>query len=1113
MAESYSVEARLSAVDNGFTSAMSGATKSLKGIDDGSKSATKSIGSIVTGLGAFKLLGSVFNSITNSMDAAINRFDIMQKYPKVMSALGFSAEESKESVNKLANGIDGLPTKLQDVVSTSQQMTAVTGNMDKSTNATLALNNAMLASGASTSDAQRGLQQYVQMLSTGAVDLQSWKTLQETMPVALTKTAEAMGYVGKSAHRDLYAALKSGEVTFDEFQNKLIELGTGTGILAEMAKTNSEGIATSFTNLRNSVANGLASVIESVNKLSESVTGKSIAKNLDGLKSAVKVTFAAVNKTIIASTPVVKAFVGIMGGLITTGKTLSPILMGVGAAFATWKTISAINTVIAKTDALMVAAGLSGKALTITTKANTTAFVADTLAKKGHTAAEIADMTASKANIASLAAQNGVITIRTALTGLMTGSIQLATVAEVAMTAATTALGTALKVATGPIGWVVAGIGALVAVGAGLVKWLNKETDASKKLGKEQDALKEKTNALKAASKTASANREESQQTIKSESLAYKDLVDQVVELNEKENKSTAEKKLLKDSVDQLNGSVSGLNLLYDAEGKQLSLTSEQMKARIDAYSQQETANKSQADLVDILKEQHDVEAQLEETNALRDEWNKKLDDGKVKTKEHTEAIEGLDKQEKSLKNTLSGLTEEQKTTQATLEESNAAVAAAVENGTMRQVISYQTLSDAQKEAVDGMKGKWQEYQEAATNMFDVLTDNQEMSVAQMQANLEENQRVISTWAQNIATLSARGIDEGLLAKMRDMGPEGAGYVAAMVNASDAELQNMGAVFANGYTVASDGFRTAWATDANGIDETVMGMVTQTKATLSNQIAAADFKSLGAEVPAGAASGISENADQVSDATSEMAGDASDSFAEELDINSPSRVFKEHGKYIDEGLILGIEDGKSAVGNAVSKLGDTVNDKGQEIINKFENIATKIPEAFDNLQSDMEQVGNYAMQGLTNGINNNSGQAISAAQSVANQVADTINSALDIHSPSRVTMESGEFATEGLEIGLLSRIRNLAASAKKVSQTVIDNLSNPRDYQMELGLVGSNKQTNLAYSGQDSSQQPLLVTVQSFLDGKVVASETAPYMATVLQKQQDKANNARGRRG
>lgn len=270
----------------------------LNGLSGGAEKAGTSIKSMVTAMGLVKVASAAFNILKNSMDGAVARFDTMQKFPKVMSALGFSAEDSTKSINKLSDGIDGLPTTLQDVVAQTQQLTSITGDLDKSTDTVIALNNAFLASGASTDAASRGMQQYNQMVSTGQVDLESWKTLQETMPLALQKTAEAMGFVGKSAQRDLYQALKDGTVTFDQFQDKLIELGTGTGMLAGLAKENSLGIATSFSNLKNSIVKGIANVLTSVDKVVQVLSGKSIASNIDSLKGIINSTFSGINKSI-----------------------------------------------------------------------------------------------------------------------------------------------------------------------------------------------------------------------------------------------------------------------------------------------------------------------------------------------------------------------------------------------------------------------------------------------------------------------------------------------------------------------------------------------------------------------------------------------------------------------------------------------------------------------------------------------------------------------------------------------------------------------------------------------------------------------------------------------
>ncbi|EOG25713.1 TPA: tape measure protein [Enterococcus faecium] len=320
--------------------------KGLDQLEGKSNKAGASIKNLVVSLGLVKVAAAAFNVLKNSLDSAISRFDTMQKFPKVMKALGFSAEDSQKSINKLSDGIDGLPTKLDDVVASTQQMTAITGDLDRSTDTVLALNNAFLASGASTEDASRGMQQYNQMLSTGQVDLESWKTLQETMPLALQKTAEAMGFVGKSAQRDLYNALKEGTVTFDQFQDKLIELGTGTGMLATLAKENSLGIATSFGNLSNAVSKGVANLITKFDELVQKLTGKTIAQNIDSMKSIINKSFEEMSKVMDILIDNTDDMISAFKGLLDIVELLAPAFIAATGAYVGFKTALALGTLI-----------------------------------------------------------------------------------------------------------------------------------------------------------------------------------------------------------------------------------------------------------------------------------------------------------------------------------------------------------------------------------------------------------------------------------------------------------------------------------------------------------------------------------------------------------------------------------------------------------------------------------------------------------------------------------------------------------------------------------------------------------------------------------------------
>ncbi|MBD5854900.1 tape measure protein [Lactococcus lactis] len=274
---------------------------SINGLEGATNKAGTSIKSMVAAMGLVKIASAAFDILKSSVGDAVSRFDTMQKFPKVMQALGFSAGDSTKSIKKLSDGIEGLPTKLDDVVSQTQQLTSITGDLNKSTDTVLALNNAFLASGASTEDASRGMIQYNQMLAKGTVDMQSWRSLQETMPLGLQKTAEAMGFTGKTAQQDLYAALQDGKVTFDQFNDQLIKLGTGTGQLATLAKQNSAGIATSFGNLRNAVSKGMANTLTAIDKVVQALTGKSIAQNIDSLKAIINSAFGSINKSIEGS--------------------------------------------------------------------------------------------------------------------------------------------------------------------------------------------------------------------------------------------------------------------------------------------------------------------------------------------------------------------------------------------------------------------------------------------------------------------------------------------------------------------------------------------------------------------------------------------------------------------------------------------------------------------------------------------------------------------------------------------------------------------------------------------------------------------------------------------
>lgn len=126
------------------------------------------------------------------------------------------------------------------------------------------------------------------------------------------------------------------------------------------------------------------------------------------------------------------------------------------------------------------------------------------------------------------------------------------------------------------------------------------------------------------------------------------------------------------------------------------------------------------------------------------------------------------------------------------------------------------------------------------------------------------------------------------------------------------------------------------------------------------------------------------------------------------------------------------------------------------------NIWTTIQNAFNNgvawltgLVSTMAQIGRDIISGLINGITERIGALTEKINSVKNTIVGGLKNALQVHSPSKVTMELGTFVTEGLAIGMqaelptLKQASNQVASASIPSYTPENTVNNTRSVTTE----------------------------------------------------------------
>lgn len=257
-AQTKSAKSELNSVKNEVTSLKSHVDKVTGSIGN----SFKSIRNIVAGLGIASIIKS---TILGNVDAAIKRVDTLSNYSRVMSNLGADSVQANASVQKLSNKLIGLPTTLDDASGAVQRFTSVNSNISRSTDMFLALNNAILAGGASSEIQKSALEQLSQSYAKGKPDMFEWRSAMTAMPAQMKQVAEAMGFVNASA---LGEALRNGKVSMDQFMDTIMKLNTqginGYQSFEEQAKNATGGIATSIANMRTAIVRCMSDVMNTI---------------------------------------------------------------------------------------------------------------------------------------------------------------------------------------------------------------------------------------------------------------------------------------------------------------------------------------------------------------------------------------------------------------------------------------------------------------------------------------------------------------------------------------------------------------------------------------------------------------------------------------------------------------------------------------------------------------------------------------------------------------------------------------------------------------------------------------------------------------------------------
>ena len=273
---------------------MRGMTSSIRselsgvGENEGASMGTKFSTGFAAKIGAVsaiteRVLSGAINMVKNQLEDAVVRADTLERFPKVMEQMGYSASDAAAAIAKLRDGVMGVPTSLADVVSGTQRLVSVAKDVNKASDWTLAISNAMLSNGASAERASAAMEQFFQVVMRGKPMGQDWLTIMEVAPGVMEELAHSLGYATATLDGDMYTALQKGTLSMEDFMAALVNMNeNGTenfAALSEVAKTATGGIETAITTMKQSISNALVAVIQEIG--SENIT-----EFISGIKDA-----------------------------------------------------------------------------------------------------------------------------------------------------------------------------------------------------------------------------------------------------------------------------------------------------------------------------------------------------------------------------------------------------------------------------------------------------------------------------------------------------------------------------------------------------------------------------------------------------------------------------------------------------------------------------------------------------------------------------------------------------------------------------------------------------------------------------------------------------------
>ncbi len=625
---------------------------------------------------------------------------------------------------------------------------------------------------------------------------------------------------------------------------------------------------------------------------------------------------------------------------------------------------------------------------------------------------------------AAMITQKTVMTVVSAAKAFSTmeSAVKSATAAQIALNGATSL--TPWGAIAGAIGLAVGGI-----VAFGLEA--SKAEDKVNNLTKEQKDLIENNQELNKEISENAETRQKNIDDIDTTYNGYKNMVEKLYDLNKEENLTVGQKEKMKGIVEELNNAIPELNLKINEETGHLENQKDTIIQLIDKTKEQVIMEAAKEDLITmykelakaekneaLLKEEYielqDKEDKLnkdlsESQKHLTDEWKKQnkaqkeglapLSDSYLKAKESHEKLqeeydqtktsvaemkaaweeagdslntvnEDIEKSEKYVDNLATTVSETTEKTEVATEKMKVTVGKY--KGQTVEIFSTaaENIRELESQYEEQYQKRSQELKDSL-DVFKAFTLDSEVTADSLLKNMESNLTGISNWSDGLNKLAERGLDKGLIQKLRDAGPTSASEVAAMTKMTDEQL---------------DKYNQDWRTYTSKIDGIVSEELSGARTTINNEVNKAISETKKKDKPASDAGkkvgkalgdGIKTGYNE-SNPTNKVRGDI-ETLIKDVHEDYQQRLyngFYDVGNFINEGLAAGLKQNKHKSTYEMEVLSQSVLYTGKK---EF---------GINSPSKEFEIIADYCIQGETIGFKKGAPMLLKEIDNINHSILD-----------------------------------------------------------------------------------------------------------------------------